>query len=236
MQGGKQTIRPSRTPLRRKTATLLNAYQAMINAFGPQHWWPAETREEVIIGAVLTQNTAWKNVEKALDQLKAAGCCDLRGVATAGEAELAQWIRPAGYYNIKARRLQSVARFFMNGQGADLERFQNQKTDVLREDLLRVHGVGRETADSILLYALDRTVFVIDAYTLRIGARHGWYPTGTDYESARHFFERSLPVSRPLFNEYHALLVRVGNRFCKPRPHCDACPLRARGCGPIHLE
>jgi len=160
-------------------------------------------------------------------------------------SELAELIRPAGYFNVKARRLQSVCRFFVERCGGNLDTLRSIETGALREELLAVHGVGRETADSILLYALDRPVFVIDAYTLRIGARRGWFPEGTTYEAARSFFERSLGASSAqgggasspqalvaLYNEYHALLVRAGNRHCKPRPRCEACPLRPAGpCG-----
>lgn len=204
----------------------------MFEALGPQRWWPADTAEEVIIGAVLTQNTAWKNVEKALTVLKADQACSLRAIAAMPQDDLAERIRSAGYYNIKARRLQAVCRFFEDHCGYDLKRLNKRDTPSLREALLAVNGVGRETADSILLYALDRTVFVIDAYTLRIGARHGWFPPGTGYEEARDLFERSLPADRALFNEYHALLVRVGNRHCRPRPRCEGCPLNRSGFSP----
>ena len=216
-----------------KPALCQQAFQRMLDALGPQRWWPAQTREEVIIGAVLTQNTAWTNVEKALKNLRDDDALTLQALAALPPDDLAGRIRPAGYFNLKTRRLQCVARFFMDRCGGDLSALADTPTGDLRDELLAVYGVGRETADSILLYALDRPVFVIDAYTLRIGARHGWFPPETPYEAARSFFERSLAPDVALFNEYHALLVRVGNRYCRPRrPLCEGCPLAWPDCGP----
>ncbi|MCX7046603.1 MAG: endonuclease III domain-containing protein, partial [Candidatus Sumerlaeota bacterium] len=211
--------------LHAKPAVGRRAFERMFAFFGPRHWWPGETREEIIIGAVLTQNTNWKNVEKAIENLKRADALDFHRMAALKPAALAELIRPAGYYNIKAGRLQSVCHYFIQRCGGDLDRLEEVDDATLRSELLATHGVGRETADSILLYALERPVFVIDAYTLRIGARHGWFPEGTKYEEARSFFERSVRRDVALYNEYHALLVAVGNRYCKPKPACAGCPL-----------
>ncbi len=205
----------------------------MFEAFGPLHWWPAESREEIIVGAVLTQNTSWRNVEKAIANLRDADALDFRAIDQKPHDELAEMIRPSGYFNLKARRLQAVCRYFLDRCDGDLDRLATIETATLRDELLDVYGVGPETADSILLYALERKVFVIDAYTLRIGQRHGWFPDDTKYEEAQSFFERSLDGDVALYNEYHALLVRVGATTCKPTPRCEGCPLNARDCGAI---
>ena len=214
--------------LRAKPAICRRAFERIFAFFGPRHWWPGETREEIIIGAVLTQNTNWRNVEKAIENLKRADALDFHQMAALAPAALAELIRPAGYYNIKAGRLQSVCRYFIERCKGNLDRLRNVDDTTLRAELLATHGVGRETADSILLYALERPVFVIDAYTLRIGVRHGWFAPETKYEAARSFFERSLRGDVTLYNEYHALLVAVGNRYCKPKPSCAGCPLNTR--------
>ena len=184
----------------------------------------------MIIGAVLTQNTAWKNVEQALANLKKEGLLDLEKLAVMAPEALAPLIRPAGYYNLKARRLSAVARFFAPEGHHRFEALATMTDDQLRTDLLAVFGVGRETADSILLYALHRPSFVIDAYTLRIGRRHGLFTDATDYEAARAWFTRHAERSVEHYNEYHALLVWIGNHFCKPIPRCDRCPLAGRAC------
>ncbi|OPZ08494.1 MAG: Endonuclease III [candidate division BRC1 bacterium ADurb.BinA364] len=203
-------------------------YGALSAAFGPRHWWPAETDEEVVIGAVLTQNTAWSNVEKALGNLRRAGLLGLREIHAAGEAQLAQLIRPSGYFNLKARRLKAVAAFFADRMDGSLASLRSENPETLRAALLSVYGVGPETADSILLYALDMPVFVIDAYTRRVMARHGCCVPDAPYEALRRLFEAHLPRDRALFNEYHALFVAVGHRYCKPTPRCAECPLMRR--------
>lgn len=204
-------------------------YEALLAHFGPRHWWPAETPFEVIIGAILTQNTAWSNVEKAIDRLKKAHALapdGLRRLTSTSEAFL-EAIRPSGYYNIKAARIKAFLDMLSTRHGNDLERFLSLPTDTLREELLAVPGIGQETADSILLYAAGRPVFVIDAYTLRIMTRHGCFPEGTTYGEAQSFFMRHLPRDVPLFNEYHALLVAVGKQYCRPAPRCRGCPLES---------
>ncbi|MCX7000531.1 MAG: endonuclease III domain-containing protein [Candidatus Sumerlaeota bacterium] len=204
---------------------LLKIYRRLFKHFGPQHWWPGETVEEIIIGAVLTQNTNWGNVERAIENLKRADALSLRKIVALEPETLSTLIRPSGYYNIKAKRLWAVADYFVRRCDTDFSLLETIPTDELRGELLSVHGVGRETADSILLYALNRPVFVVDAYTLRVGRRHGFLSEKDDYESARALFERSLKRDVQLYNEYHALLVRLGKEYCRPRPRCATCPI-----------
>ena len=209
----------------RKTIPLI--YEILYDAFGPQGWWPGESREEIIVGAVLTQNTNWKNVERAIANLKASRALSLEKISKMPLDKTAALIRPSGYYNIKSQRLKSVADFFMQNFPGDLNKTGDIATDELRSSLLNVHGVGPETADSILLYALERPVFVVDAYTMRIGKRHAIISEKDDYELVRAMFENSLERNVPLFNEYHALLVKVGKDLCRPRKAiCEKCPLR----------
>lgn len=200
----------------------------LLDVYGPQHWWPGDGRDEIIIGAVLTQNTAWRNVVRAIDGLKEAGMCDLPSLALSTPEEIAPLIRPSGYYNLKARRLHAVASWFAPNGRARFGAIAKMPTETLRAELLRVPGVGRETADSILLYALERPSFVSDTYTLRIFSRHGFAEEGTDYETLRGIVSAPLPVEVRLYNEFHALLVKIGHNFCKPTPRCAACPLRGR--------
>jgi len=205
-------------------------YDRLYAAAGPRGWWPGDGRDEIIIGAVLAQNTAWRNVEGALVNLRRAGLLRLSRLAVARPSTLARLLRPAGYFNLKARRLKAVARFFAPAGRERFEEMAPWPTDRLREELLSVWGVGPETADSILLYALDRLSFVVDAYTLRVVERHGLLAAGSGYEAARSFFSRHTRPDPALYNEYHALLVWVGHHFCKPRPRCAACPLSRRSC------
>ena len=205
--------------------TLTEIYELLYEAFGPQHWWPGETPFEVITGAILTQNTSWTNVEKAIANLKSAGCLDAEALYRIELSRLAELIRPAGYYNIKAKRLKNFLEWLFDSYGGNLANLETVATGRLREELLAIKGVGRETADSILLYALGRPVFVVDAYTARIAVRHGLIEPDADYEQLRELFESNLPQDTQLFNEYHALLVRAGKEFCKPKARCPGCPL-----------
>jgi endonuclease III related protein len=194
--------------------------------YGPSGWWPGDSPLEVIVGAVLTQNTAWVNVEKAILNLKKNGMLDLRRLHESDEAGLASLIRSSGYYNIKARRLKNLVRTVMETGGGDLSRFLGTETPVLREILLGVNGIGRETADSICCYAGDKTIFVVDAYTRRILTRHGAKVESWDYDGIRHLFEQGLPNDLDLYKDLHAYLVFVGKEFCRPRdPRCGGCPL-----------
>ncbi|HEV57648.1 MAG TPA: endonuclease III domain-containing protein [Phycisphaerales bacterium] len=205
--------------------TIRDIYRRLYDRFGPQHWWPGDGRFEIIVGAILTQNTNWTNVERAIERLRQAGVLCPEAMAALPIDTLAEHIRPAGYYNLKARRLKAFLTWLFDRFGGDLTGPDRMATVTLREELLDVSGIGPETADSILLYAFERAVFVVDAYTARIAARHGLIELGTDYESLRSVFEDALPPDVTLFNEYHALLVRVGKAYCKRRPRCTGCPL-----------
>jgi len=205
---------------------LTEIYQLLYDAFGPQHWWPGETRFEIITGAILTQNTSWANVEKAITNLKSANRLTPEKLHHLDLAQLAQLIRPAGYYNIKAKRLKNFIDWLFENYQGELTNLESIDTDQLRAELLAIKGVGRETADSILLYAFDRPIFVVDAYTARIVFRHGLIGPDADYEQLRELFESSLPADTQLFNEYHALLVRAGKEFCRPKARCPHCPLQ----------
>jgi endonuclease-3 related protein len=205
----------------------MRLYDLMFQAYGPQHWWPARTRFEVVVGAVLTQNTAWTNVEKAMARLRAAGALRPAALAALPRPRLAALIRSAGYYNIKAKRLQNLLRFLRRRCGLRLSRLFRAAPQALRRDLLAVNGIGPETADSILLYAGDIPIFVVDAYTRRILARHGLLRPGAGYDEMQALFTAHLPRDVALYNEYHALLVMVGKDYCRSVPRCETCPLRA---------
>ena len=194
--------------------------------WGPQGWWPADSALEMMVGAVLTQHTAWTNVERAISALKAAGLLDAKSLAAAEESELAQYLRPAGYFNVKARRLKALSVFLLEAYAGQPSRMQGRATADLRSELLAVHGVGPETADSILLYALGRPVFVVDDYTRRFLRRHGWLALRTDYESVAELFMRNHMADACFCNEYHALIVRLGKEYCRGRPLCADCPLQ----------
>jgi endonuclease III related protein len=225
---------------------LRRAYKLMRARFGHQHWWPGETPFEVCVGAILTQNTSWSNVERALANLKAARALEPKKLFALPEAKLAQLIRPAGYFNVKARRLRSFLRVLVEEFGGDLGRLFAGETSAVRERLLAIHGVGPETADSLLLYAGGHHSFVIDAYTKRIFSRHGWIsktesrkqraggrkPKPGDYDGLKALCESALeqkPAAERLdyWQDYHAQLVMAGKQFCRTRaPRCDECPLR----------
>lgn len=200
-------------------------YDLLEAAFGPQHWWPAETPFEVMVGAVLTQNTNWKNVEKAIANLKSHGLLSPEKLHGMGLAELASLIRPAGTYNVKARRLKNLVDWLMGEFGGDVERMSAAGLAELRERLLAVRGVGGETADSILLYAARKATFVVDAYTYRVLLRHGLIDESADVDGIKELFESNLPADVELFNEFHALLVRLGKTYCRKTPRCRECPL-----------
>jgi len=205
--------------------TLTEIYRLLFKHFGPQYWWPGESRFEIIIGAILTQNTNWANVEKAITSLKSANLLTCERLRRLDDSQLAELIRPAGYFNIKAKRLKSFLAWLFENYDGRLENLQQLNTDRFREELLSIKGIGRETADSILLYAFDREIFVIDTYTARIAARHQLIEPDADYEQLRELFQSNLPPNVKLFNEYHALLVKAGKEFCKPKPRCTNCPL-----------
>jgi endonuclease-3 related protein len=204
---------------------LIEIYQELYDAFGPQHWWPGDSQIEIITGAILTQNTNWTNVEKAINNLKTADCLSAEKLHKLDIAQLAELIRPAGYFNIKAKRLKNFLDWLFENYDGQLTNLESSKTEQFREELLDVKGIGRETADSILLYAFERPVFVVDTYTARITTRHKLIEPDVDYEQLRYLFESNLPEDIQLFNEYHALLVRTGKEFCRPKAKCPSCPL-----------
>jgi len=202
-------------------------YKKLYTYFGPQHWWPGGTPFEVIVGAILTQNTNWQNVQKAINNLKEHNLLLPGKLYRLSQAKLASLIRPAGYYNIKARRLKAFLSFFFKVYQGNLKKIISIATPILRQQLLSVNGIGPETADSILLYALNKPIFVIDAYTKRILSRHGISKEGASYDEAQNLFMQNLKKEVKLFNEYHALLVRLGKEFClKHKTKCDICPLK----------
>ncbi|AEF96824.1 endonuclease III domain-containing protein [Methanotorris igneus] len=206
---------------------LLKIYHLLLSHFGYQNWWPAETRYEVVIGAVLTQNTSWKNVEKAIENLKKENLIDERKILEIDTEKLKKLIKPAGFYNIKAERLKNITHHIVKNYGSteNLAKLPIKLED-LRKELLNVKGIGKETADSILLYALDRPIFVVDAYTKRIFSRLGVIEGGEEYDEIRHIFEENLPKDLKIYKEYHALIVELGKHYCKKRnPACEKCPL-----------
>ncbi len=210
---------------RKIKASLLQIYQKLFKEFGPQHWWPAETKFEVIVGAILTQNTSWGNVEKAIGFLKShrlLSACALRDIPI---AQLAGLIKPAGYFNVKARRLKNFIQFFFDEYQGNMQAMGKEDRDSLRQKLLGVSGIGPETADSILLYALEKPVFVVDAYTKRFLYRHNFIHHEANYQEIQKLFTTHLNRDVLFFGEYHALIVALGKNYCKPTPLCESCPL-----------
>lgn len=220
-------------PISHFASLISTVYDRLLRAYGPQHWWPGETAFEVIAGAILTQSAAWSNVEKALDNLKAAGVLSAEGLHGLDEEEIARLIRPSGYFNAKARKLKAFVEMLHARFGGDLERLLALPADELRRVLLSTHGIGPETADSIVLYAAGKPSFVIDAYTRRIFSRIGTTPAHPEvskgepgYEAWRAMFMEALTADAALFNEYHALIVAHGKAVCRKMPLCGQCVLR----------
>jgi endonuclease-3 related protein len=210
----------------RRRKMFLEMFARLSERYGPQHWWPGDTPFEVMVGAVLTQNTNWTNVARAIENLKDAGALSLERMRVLAPGELAMLIRPAGYYNLKAQRLGNLLDFLARECGGDLDALWRRPLERLRGELLAIKGVGPETADSILLYAGGLPTFVIDAYTVRVLGRHGLLPADADYHGLRELFMTALPPDAPLYNEYHALLVALGKERCKKgSPLCEGCPL-----------
>src|SRR4030042_4102049 len=207
------------------TPTLLDTYQRLLGRYGPQHWWPAETPLEMIVGAILTQSAAWGNVEKAIANLKTRGLLSTTMLRQTSAEELAQLIYPSGYYNVKARKIKAFVDWLGERYYDDLDRLFSMDLPALRRQLLSVYGVGEETADSIVLYAAHKPIFVIDAYTRRIVTRLGLAPANNGYETFQALFMDNLPHEEMLFNEYHALLVCHGKATCKRVSVCDGCCL-----------
>uniref|UniRef100_A0A7C3UU50 Endonuclease III domain-containing protein n=1 Tax=candidate division WOR-3 bacterium TaxID=2052148 RepID=A0A7C3UU50_UNCW3 len=204
---------------------LKKIYQILFDHFGPQGWWPGETELEIIIGAILTQNTSWKNVEKAIKNLKEKNLLEIKKLSRIRKDTLAQLIRPAGYFNIKSERIKEIVKFLVKRYNGNLSALKRKEGDVLRRELLSVKGIGKETADSILLYALKKPFFVVDAYTKRILSRHNLITKDATYDEIQNFFHKNLPREEKVYNEFHALLVRLGKTYCRKKPNCSNCPL-----------
>ncbi len=220
--GGRIPEKTARMTLHNK---LMDIYRSLDERFGDLHWWPADDPFEVMAGAILTQNTSWANVEKALSKLKVRNVLCPDGIMGLTNEQLAELIRPSGYYNLKAERLRSFTRFFIDAYSGSVERMRSETLTVLRPQLLGVRGVGRETADSILLYACEKPIFVIDAYTRRLLLRHGIISGTPDYESMQSVFMNNLPHKTDFFKQFHALIVNNCKVFCKKTPDCRDCPL-----------
>ena len=209
---------------------LKNIYARLFDSFGPQHWWPGDTPFEVAVGAVLTQNTNWGNVEKAIANLKNANALCPVAMDRMSEPRLAKLIRPSGYYNVKTARLKALISFLIRDYQGNIQRMKKGKPQELRKKLLGINGIGQETADSILLYAVGVPYFVVDAYTKRMFSRHGILSADSEYEEIQELFHRNLARDAGLYNEYHALIVKTGKTFCRPRdPLCGDCPLSEKG-------
>jgi endonuclease-3 related protein len=205
---------------------LMKIYYILYKAYGPRNWWPGETSFEIMVGAILTQNTSWRNVEKAIQKLKEKRVLSPEGIFHLKKSRLALWIRSSGYYRIKADRLQAFINFLFEEFDGDLKKMGRERPGKLREKLLGVKGIGPETADSILLYGLKKPIFVVDAYTKRILSRHGVISEKASYDEIQKLFMDRLPLDEKLFNEYHALLVYLGKTMCKKIPKCNLCPLK----------
>ncbi|MGD1211196.1 MAG: endonuclease III domain-containing protein [Candidatus Acidiferrales bacterium] len=201
-------------------------FNSLFTAFGPQHWWPGKTQFEIVVGAILTQNTSWTNVERAIANLRGAGLLSPRAIEKVPPRRLEALIRSSGYFRQKARKLKAFCEFLRTEYRGSLKRMFETPAMVLREKLLGVFGIGPETADSILLYAGDHAVFVVDAYTKRVLSRHGWAHEKTKYDDIRWMFERQFPGNARRFNEFHALIVNTGKNYCRRQePLCRQCPL-----------
>jgi endonuclease-3 related protein len=205
--------------------TLKEVFDRLYACYGPRHWWPAKSAFEVLVGAVLAQNTAWDNVTKAIDRLRDEDLLEPHALYAVPLERLEELVQPAGYFRVKARRLHNLLEFLVEQYSGSLEAMFQTPLPELRASLLAVKGIGPETADSILLYAGGLPTFVVDAYTHRVLARHGWIGFDADYYQIQEHFESGLPRDAALFNEYHALLVEVGKRHCRKRPRCEGCPL-----------
>jgi len=208
-------------------ADLTKYLDALRAHYGPQKWWPADSPFEVMVGAILAQNTSWKNVEKAIRNLKVYDLLDARKIHELDQDTLAMAIKPAGTYNLKAARLKGFVAWFLERFGGDIDRMKQASPDRLREELLEVKGIGPETADAILLYALEMPVFVVDAYTHRVLTRHELAMEEATYEDLKEYFERHLPRDAKLYNDFHALIVAVGKEFCRAKAKCEECPLKS---------
>jgi len=212
-------------PVSPRGRRLMEMYRLMLDRFGPQGWWPAAGPFEVIVGAVLTQNTNWGNVERAIENLRRKDLLDIHRLHTVPVDVLSGAIRPAGYFNVKAGRLKNLIRFIVEQYRGNLDLMLQEDADTLRNGLLGVKGVGPETADSIALYAAEHPFFIVDAYTYRILSRHHMVEEQVSYDYMQELFMDALPKDVPLYQEFHALIVRTGKECCRKTPRCDVCPI-----------
>ena len=221
------TIAPQTSPPQPSVAPAIHSYfDALFTAHGPQHWWPGRTRFEIIVGAILTQNTSWTNVERAIGNLRSARLLSPQAIREVPSSRLASLLRPSGYFRQKTKSLKAFVKFLYQAHAGSLDRLFNTPTTLAREQLLAVRGIGPETADSILLYAGKHPAFVVDAYTRRILERHHLAHGNSSYDEIRNLFEASLPADPKIFNEFHALIVHAGKNFCRPQnPRCSECSL-----------
>ncbi len=224
-------------PVSGTSQTLMQMYQAALARFGHRDWWPTSAEKnatagrggdgalEICVGAILTQNTNWTNVERAIANLKADGCMSISALHAKPQADLAAMIKPAGYFNVKAKRLKNFITHVHETFGDDIKAFLDRPVPALRAELLTINGVGRETTDSMILYAAGRLTFVVDAYTYRILLRHGLIDGDYDYEMIKELLESNLPDDIDLYNDFHAQFVAVGKHYCRPKAKCTECPL-----------
>lgn len=208
----------------RTNQILIEIYNLLFSSFGPQNWWPAETELEMMVGAILTQNTSWNNVEKALLNLKEKSLLSIQKLSQIPASTLAEYIRPAGYYNLKVKRLKNLINCLVHRYNGDINNLFSLDTETIREELLTVKGIGLETADSIVLYGAERPIFVVDTYTHRIVTRHGLIEEA-GYHDVQSLFMDNLSHDVELFKEFHALIVKTGKDFCRREPRCPECPL-----------
>jgi endonuclease-3 related protein len=204
---------------------LLNIFRTLLLSFGKRNWWPGETELEIIVGAILTQNTSWKNVEKAINNMKAQGVLDVDTLHTITKDQLGEIIKPSGFYNQKSSRLKLFINVLHENFNKSIDNLKYYDTNDLRKLMLSINGIGPETADSIMLYALNRPVFVVDAYTKRFLKNHQIYDGDDRYDDIQNFFMANLPLDTYLFNEFHALIVCLCQNYCKKKPECIKCPL-----------
>jgi len=205
---------------------LLEIYRKLLNHFGKQNWWPADSEFEMIVGAILTQCTSWKNVERVMENMKAKELINPEHMMEIDRENLRRIIKPVGYYNSKTEKLKAFVEFLYSKYNGDLYDFLAQPLPLLRKQLLSIYGIGPETADSIILYAANKPSFVVDAYTVRIFSRLGFIDKDTNYDKLKRFFEENLPRDVELYKEYHALIDELGKNFCRKEPYCKKCPLK----------
>lgn len=209
----------------RRDSTIREFYDRLFARYGPQHWWPGDSDVDIVVGAILTQNTNWRNVEYAIDNMRRADALNWTALRDIDDAALSELIRPAGYYNVKRKRLKNLVNWLWSTHDGDMTPLKHMTLDTARSQLLSINGIGPETADSILLYALERPIFVIDAYTARVLRRHGLAEATSRYDEMQATFHEAFSPDATIFNEYHALIVRLAKEHCRVRAICADCPL-----------